>query len=249
MRPQNPVTMKTSNRVLVAVLLATTLMASTERTWSASARGDLAAAMNPACCNELPSNDQVAAASVKAQPLVLTANNTSAQFPVAVEVTRLIFRESPSLLTSAATTLKPLAFGNDATVRHAQALGSLTNNFARLELQTTDAQSKETKPFPLEFSGQTDIATRAADRLSVPRDFTSSDDALISDSKATGFSFAFSRSARSQLSAKAKAVGETGDWRVRATPDFSQFAKDGFGGGENWARREPQGLRFFSWRW
>lgn len=243
--------MKTDKNVSVAMVVATVSFISTATMFGAQNCSDRSGAFTTATCCDRISADARPAGLV-GNPAVLTpVVNSEMQFqrPTADEVERILPQGVQNLLTSAGSSAKAPAFEEHVGLRYAQTLGSLTNNFARLELQTADAQSKETKPFPLEFSGQTDIATRAADRLSVPRNFTSSDDALISGSKATGFSFAFSRSARSQLSAKAKAVGETGDWRVRATPDFSQFAKDGFGGGENWARREPQGLRFFSWRW
>lgn len=234
----------------MAVAVATVFAASATSALSAPASCAVAAAMNPACCDELRANNQAAGASVKASLLALAANSdTQAQSRVATDATKLIFQGYPIRLTSAAAILSQPAFGNNAAVRYEQALGSLTNEFGSLEFQTADARSKETKPFPLQFSGQTDQTTGTTDWLSARRDFKPRDDALISGSKATGFSFAFSRSARAQFSVKAKAEGETGDWRSRATPDFGQFAKGRVSGGENWATREPEGLRLFIWRW
>lgn len=242
---------KTSTRVSITAACAAVFVVFMTSETIASAPSDAAnICANPVCCDEIRATDQAAAASVKAPLLALAANShTQAESPAATDATKLIFRENPSLLTSAATILNQPAFGNNAAVRYEQSPGSLTNDLGSLEFQTTDAQSKETKPLPLQFSGQTDNATGTTDWLSARRDFKTRDDALFSGSKGTGISFAFSRSARTQLSVKAKADRESTEWRVRAAADFGQFARGGAWGGENWATREPEGFRLFIWRW
>ncbi len=241
---------KTSTQVSITAALAAVLVVSMTSETSASARTDAARIpANPMCCEEVRSTDEAVVASVTAPPLALAANNNAqARFPVAAEVTRLIPHESPSLLASAATIAQVPALEDHVGLQYARAMGSLTNDLVGLEFQAPATQNKEVKSYPLEFSGQTDIAGGTTDWLTVRRDFTSRHDALISGDKATGLSFAFSRSARSRLSVNAKAEGATGDWRGRAATDFGQFASGGFWGGDD-SRKESEGLRLFSWRW
>lgn len=245
MRPQNPVAKKTSSRVSVAVLLATTLLVSTARTWSAPACGTLAAAMNPACCDELSASDP--AVAVKAA--LLAANiTTQEQFTTAADLTRLMLRGSSGLNTSASTDLKVPASGNNAAGRYTQAPRPPTNEFISLEFLAADAQREERKRHSLELSGQADMATGVTDQLRVRREFTPRHDAYISGSKATGFSFGFTHSPGGGVSNGDRAVAEDRQWRDRETATFNQTPSSRGRASED-ANREPQGLRLFSWSW
>ena len=220
-------------------------------TWSASACDDNAGvSTSPACCDRTGVTPQSPAAPATSPPPPLTANGGAQlqNFAVA-DVTRLTLQGNPSLLTSAATTSREgLPFAIHSKLQSTAAAESLTNDLGSIEVVAADPPGKEAKTFPLIFTGQTDAVTGTANRSSVRRDFNPSAEALFGGSKATGWSFAFSRSARLKLSANAKGDRATAEWRDLTAADFNQFPRGQVWGGND-ATREPQGLRLFSWRW
>lgn len=243
--------MKTDKNVPGAMVVATVFIISTVTTFGAQDSSDTAGAATTAtCCERTNAPARPVALQGNSPALTLAvSSDIQVQKPATAEAAQTVPQGIQNLLTSAASlpNVSPLEEHRD--LQFVQTLGLLTNNFAHLEFQPTDAQSEQEKPYPQEFSGRTDNTTGTTDWLRVRRDFASRDDALISGGKATGFSFAFSRSARSKLSVNAKAEEQTGGWRDGAANNFSQFARVGISGGENWATKEPEGLRLFIWRW
>lgn len=243
--------MKTDKNVSSATVVATVFIISTATTFGAQNCSDAAgAATLAACCERTNAAARPIALQGNSPALTLTiSSHIQGQKPATDEAAQTVPQGIQNLLTSAASLANVSPLKEHRGLQSEQTLGSLTNNFARLGFQTTDAQSKEEKPFPLEFSGQTDKTTGATDWLRVRHDFASRDDALISGSKGKGLSFALSRSARDEFSVNAETAGRSEGWRGHAANDFGQFERGRISGGENWATIEPEGLRLFSWRW
>lgn len=241
--------MKTNKPVSVAVVLLAVFVASETRTLGASACDLADTATHPACCGQTGAVALPRATSAKLPTLALAADtNTAMRFeiPVTAGVTKLMFQANESLLTSAATDLKATrAFEFHSSGQSATAIELVTNDFASLEVLAAYTPGKETKTFPLEFSGRADTLSGATELLSVRSDFRPRSDALISGSKTTGFSFSFSRSPHSKSSRKAVVNRE---WLDRTAADVNQFPQGQIWGGND-ANREPEGLRLFSWRW
>ena len=234
---------------IALTVLAVIFIGSTTKTWSASAC-DNNVPTSPACCDRTGVTAQPLAAPAKLPSPTLTVNGR-AQFQnfVAADVTRLTLHGNPSLLTLAATTSREgLPVKIHSKLQSTAAAESLTNDLGGIEVSVADTAGNETGPFPVEFAGQISAVIGTANRSSVRRDFNPSTDALFSGSKATGLSFAFSRSARIKLSANAKGDRATAEWRDLTAADFIQFPTGQIWGGND-ANREPQGLRLFSWRW
>ncbi len=242
--------MKARTSVPVVVVAATVLIAQTTKTWSASVCGSAAhVPTSSACCDRSDTTAQSPAAWATSPTLALAINaETQLRDAFAAEVTRFTLRGNQSLLTSAATELNEPAIGNHFGAQHSQPSGSPTNHFAGIGVVAADAPSYETNTFPLEFSGQTEIVAETGDLPSVRRDFLPRGDALLSGSRATGFSFALSRPRRASSSSSASAVAEDRQQQDREAATFDQFPTSRSRASDD-ATRESRGLRLFSWSW